>query len=249
MALNVSQASSQPGTPSITSAGVTNAASFQTGIAPGGIVTIFGKNLGAAPGQVVNAPGLPWPGQLANTRVTMNGFIAPVFQLLNLNGQEQLSVQAPWALSGANSAAVIVSTASGSAASVTVPVLGAHPGIFILDPAASGATHADGSLATSTKPAARGEVVILYLTGLGPVTNQPATGASASLTALSPTLLIPQLLIGGFNAPVAFSGLAPGYIGLYQINVTVPQVVASGLVDLTVQVNGVTSNTAKLAIQ
>ena len=47
--------------PTITSAGVTNAASFQTGIAPGGIITIFGANLGAAAGQILTAPGAPWP--------------------------------------------------------------------------------------------------------------------------------------------------------------------------------------------
>ena len=57
------------------------------------------------------------------------------------------------------------------------------------------------------------------------------------------------MTIGGFDAPVIFSGLTPGFIGLYQINVTVPAAVASGTVDLTVQANGVTSNTAKIAIR
>ena len=235
--------------PSITSAGVTNAASFQTGIAPGAIVTIFGSNLGAQADQIVTAPGAPWPAQLKGTSVTMNDTAAPVYRVLNLNGQEQLSVQAPWSLSGVNSVRVSVTTAAGTAAAVEVPVLGAQPGIFLLDGASSGATHANGSIAGASNPASRGETVVLYLTGLGPVMNQPATGAIASLTALSPTLINPQVTIGGFVATPAFSGLTPGYIGLYQINVTVPAAVALGLVDVTVQANGVTSNTARIAIQ
>jgi uncharacterized protein (TIGR03437 family) len=144
---------------------------------------------------------------------------------------------------------VSVTTATGTTPAVTVPVLGAQPGIFILDAAASGATHANGSIVTASNPATRGEALVLYLTGLGPVMNQPASGASASLTTLSPTLINPQVTMGGFVAAVAFSGLTPGYIGLYQVNATVPAAVASGLVDVTVQANAVTSNTAKIAIQ
>ncbi len=240
--------------PSITissaGAGITNAASFQPGIAPGGILTIFGSNLGAAPGQTLIAPGSPWPQQLGGTSVTINGVTAPVYYVLNQNGKEQLSVQAPWSISGVNSAPVVVTTSAGSSAAVTVPVLGAQPGIFILDAASSGATHATtGAIVTASNPAARGEYIVLYMTGLGPVSNQPASGVAASSTTLSPTLLTPTVQIGGFNATVPFSGLTPGFIGLYQINAQVPSAVASGLLDVTVQANSVTSNTAKLAVQ
>jgi uncharacterized protein (TIGR03437 family) len=239
--------------PSITvtgnTVGVTNAASFQAGIAPGGIVTIFGTNLGASSGQTLIAPGSPWPGQLGTTAVAMNGIAAPVYYVLNSNGQEQLSVQAPWSLSGVNSATVTVSTSAGTSTAVTVPVLGAQPGIFLLDAASSGATHVNGKVAGASNPATRGEVVVMYLTGMGPVSNQPASGVAASLTVLSSTSLTPTVTIGGFNASVAFSGLAPGFIGTYQINVTIPSAVASGVVDVTVQANGVTSNTAKIAVQ
>lgn len=240
--------------PSITATsagvGITNAASFQTGVAPGGIVTIFGTNLGAAAGQTLIAAGSPWPSQLGTTSVTMNGITAPLYYVLNQNGSEQLSVQAPWALSGVNSAQVVVTTSAGSSAAQTVPVLGAQPGIFILDTASSGATHAaTGAIVTASNPAARGEYVVLYMTGLGPVQNQPASGTASSSTTLSPTLLTPTVTIGGFVASVAFSGLTPGFIGLYQINAQVPSAVASGLLDVTVQANEVNSNTAKLAVQ
>jgi uncharacterized protein (TIGR03437 family) len=235
----------------VTSAGVgvTNAASFQPGIAPGGIVTIFGTNLGAAAGQTLIAPGSPWPPQLGTTTVTMNGTAAPVYYVLNQNGSEQLSVQAPWSISGVNSATVVVTTSAGGSSPQTVPVLGAQPGIFLLDAVSSGATHVNGTIANASNPAARGEVVVMYLTGMGPVSNQPASGTAASTTTLSYTAITPEVTIGGFSASATFSGLAPGFIGTYQINVTVPAAVASGLLQVTVQANGVTSNTAKLAVQ
>lgn len=234
--------------PAITSAGVTNAASFQTGIAPGGIVTIFGNNLGATPGQIITATGNTWAPSLSGVTVTMAGTAVPVYRILNLNGQEQLSVLAPYSLAGQNSVPVVVTTAAAASASVTVPVLGAQPGIFLLDSANSGATHLDGSLAGASNPAKAGENIVLYATGLGPVSNPPAAGQTASLTTLSPALLMPQVTIGGFSAPVSFAGLTPGFIGLYQINTMVPSAGLSGIVQITVQSNNVTSNTATLAV-
>ena len=110
-------------TPFITSAGVTNGASFQTGIAPGGIVTIFGTGLGAAAEQVIVPPSAAWPAQLSGIGVTMDGVNVPVYRVLNLNGQEQLSIQAPFSIAGKTSTSVVVTTPQGSSAAVSVPVL------------------------------------------------------------------------------------------------------------------------------
>jgi uncharacterized protein (TIGR03437 family) len=251
-------ASAQVPTISMTAAGVgvTNAASFQSGIAPGGIITIFGTNLGAAPGQTLIAPGSPWPQQLGNTSVTMNGVIAPVYYVLNQNGSEQLSVQAPWSLAGMNSATVMVTTPMGSSTPLSVPVSATQPGIFLLDGASDCATHSDnGSLVTTTYPAAQGEYVTLYLTGMGAVLDPPATGSPA-LSAASVSLTAPQVTIGQLNAPVSYSGLAPGFIGLYQVNLQVPG--TSGVQDVQVQalvgtsennVKTVTSNIGKITVQ
>jgi uncharacterized protein (TIGR03437 family) len=251
-------ASAQVPTISMTSAGVgvTNAASFVSGIAPGGIITIFGTNLGAAPGQTLVAPGSPWPPQLGNTSVTMNGVTAPVYYVLNQNGSEQLSVQAPWSLAGMNSATVMVTTPMGTSTPLAVPVSAAQPGIFLLDGASSCATHsANGSIVSSTYPAAQGEYVTLYLTGMGAVFDAPATGSPA-LSEASISQVVAQVTIGQLNAPVSYSGLAPGFIGLYQINAQVPGV--SGVQDVTVQtqtgtsesnVRWETSNIGKITVQ
>jgi uncharacterized protein (TIGR03437 family) len=231
------------------SIGVTNAASFQTGVAPGGILTIFGTHLGATAGQTLLAPGAPWPSKLGTTSVTINGLTAPVYYVLNLNGTEQLSVQAPWSVTG-TTASVIVTTIAGSSTSVSVPVLAAQPGIFLLDAASDGATHAaTGAIVTAASPAALGEYIVLYMTGMGVVSNEPVTGAAASSTTLSNTAVTPIVSIGGVNATEVFSGLTPGFIGLYQINVQVPSNAPAGVQNVTVQANGVTSNMAKLAVQ
>ena len=243
-------ASAKPTAPSIMSGGVTNAASFQTGITPGGIVTIFCNNLGVPAGQNLTASGSTWPPQIGGISVSMNGLTAPAYYVLNQNGYQLVSVQAPWELSGSASATVTVTTAAGTSPPATVPVLPAQPGIFLLDGASSGAAHLNGSIVTAANPAVPGENVVLYLTGLGEVYNQPATGTAASLTTLSRTVLLAQVAMGGVATTTPlFSGLAPGDIGSYQIDVTVPTTGVSGLVDLTVQMNGVISNVAKIAVQ
>ena len=237
--------------PVITSAGVTNSASFQSGIAPGGIVTIFGTGLGAAAGQVIVPPGASWPLLLSGIGVTMDGVNVPVYRILNLNGQEQLSIQVPFNIAEKTSTSVVVTTPQGSSTAVSVPVLAAQPGIFILDSANAGAVHGDATLGivTGAAPAAAGETLVIYLTGLGTVNYSPAAGQPASLSVLSRTTVSPQVSIGGLSASVAFSGLTPGYIGLYQINAVVPNGVPAGSADLVIRANGVSSNTAKVQVR
>ena len=71
-------------------------------------------------------------------------------------------------------------------------------------------------------------MVQIYGTGFGPVTNQPATGAAASASPLSQTILTPTVTIGGVPAHVLFSGLTPTSVGLNQIKAEVPAGVTGG---------------------
>ena len=219
-----------------------------TGIAPGAIVTIFGANLGATVGQVVYNV-VPWTTSLSGITVTMDGTPVPIYRVLNLSGQEQLSLLAPFSIAGKTSTNIVVTNAAGTSSSVSVPVLPALPGIFILDSANNGAVHANGTIVTAPSPATHGETVVLYLTGMGTVSNAPQAGQPASLTTLSPTTFTPIVTMGGMPAQVSFSGLTPGFIGLYQINAVVPGGAAGASLDMTVQVNNVTRNTAKIALQ
>ena len=91
--------------------------------------------------------------------------------------------------------------------------------------------------------------ISIYATGLGDVSNRPAAGAASPTSPLSYTVAAPEVTIGGVSAPVIFSGLAPGFVGLYQINVKVPDGVPTGAeVPTVLKIGGVASNAATIAI-
>src|SRR6185503_11021508 len=100
--------------------------------------------------------------------------------------------------------------------------------------------NAGTSQTTQQKPAARRQFIEIYCTGLGAV-KQDSTGLSA-------TVVRPQVSIANIPAAVKFSGLAPLFGGgLYQVNVQVPQDAPAGTQPLILNINGVASNTVKVA--
>ena len=100
-----------------------------------------------------------------------------------------------------------------------------------------------------SRPAKIGEYISIYATGLGDITNRPATGGPSPASPLSSTLATPTVTIGGVSGTVIFSGLAPGFVGLYQINVQVPPGAPTGpSVPMVLTIGGVPSNTATIAV-
>jgi uncharacterized protein (TIGR03437 family) len=91
-------------------------------------------------------------------------------------------------------------------------------------------------------------VVQLFLNGLGPVTNQPASGDPATTKVYVETTTTPTVTIGQQNAQVIFSGLTPGALSLYQVNAIVPQT-GSGLQPITISMGGLTSAVSHIQIQ
>ncbi len=128
------------------------------------------------------------------------------------------------------------------------------PGIFAVNGGGTGQgaiLDRDYHLVDPTNPATAGNTwVQIYCTGLGPVTNQPTTGAPAPSNPLAETTMQPEVTIGGAPAEVQFSGLTPGYVGLYQVNALVPPSAAKGIaVSVVISIGGVQSNTVTIAVQ
>jgi len=133
-------------------------------------------------------------------------------------------------------------------------VLTAAPGIFTQDTAAppKGAVlNQNYSLNSSTLVALRGDVVQIYATGPGAYKNPVTDGGAAPGTPpLNETRSTPQVFIGGVPADVSFSGLAPGFAALWQINAKVPlQTFITGRVPVVVYVDGVASNEVTIFVQ
>jgi uncharacterized protein (TIGR03437 family) len=240
--------------PVIPSGSVTNGASFTAGASAGSIITIFGTRLtGLSPGAIVEADKLPLPTDLRGISVTVNGVPAPLFAIANVNGVEQINLQIPFEVTGQAKLTIVVTVNGAISNPVEVALQREQPGIFVADwtTGAGAILHgADYALVSSSNAARRGEVVLIYATGLGPVRNAPATGRPASSSPLSETTVVPVVTFGGATATeVLFSGLAPGYVGLYQVNVPIPTGAPSGSVDVVVIVSGQASTPVKLAIQ
>jgi uncharacterized protein (TIGR03437 family) len=131
---------------------------------------------------------------------------------------------------------------------VTLPLQNFAPAFFEVATGAVAALDANFKTIGASNPAARGNIIALYMNGLGPVNNTPPSGDPAS-SASSTTTTTPVVTIGGVAAPVSFSGLAPGFAGLYQINVTVPSTISAGTQPIVVSIGGQTSKASGIAVQ
>jgi uncharacterized protein (TIGR03437 family) len=177
----------------------------------------------------------------------------------------QINAQIPWELPSSGTAQVVVTTAAGSSAPVSIPLTSAAPGLFYIatdntNVARPGAyNNIDGTLPLppgvvfppyKSRPSKPGEILILFATGLGAVTNQPPDGAPGlAQSPFSTTVGTPVVLVGGVPATVTFSGLSPQYPSFYQIAITVPNVPAGPAVPLQIQMNGITTtDQLKIAI-
>lgn len=239
-----------PVNPAFVSAAVTNAASFQTGGSAGALATIFGQHLSVDLNGIAGATVTPLPDTLANTSVTVNGTSAPMVAVVNEYGQEQINLQIPWELAGKTTASVVIHNGLAASTAVTVSLTAAQPGIFLLDGVNGAIEHLSGAVVSTSSPAVTGEYVTVFCTGLGAVNPAVADGVPASSNPLSYTTVQPSVTIGGTPVTVIeFSGLAPGFVGLNQLNIQVPANAASGAQDLVVTTGGISSNVAKIQVQ
>lgn len=241
--------------PAIQTGGVVNAASGQlgTGVAPGSYISIFGAAL-ADTTLVYSTTYLPL--SLAGVSV---GFDVPGKRVsyparIHFVSPGQINVQVPWELAGEPSADLKVSIGDHSSATVRVALSDYSPAAFeYTDPGTgrllAAALDQSFALITSANAVRRGGVAQIYANGLGPVENRPASGEPASTSTLSACRVSPEVTIGGRPAQVQFCGLAPGFVGLYQINATVAADTPTGIQPLVLRVGGVTSKQSALPVQ
>ena len=164
----------------------------------------------------------------------------------------QLNIQVPWELAGLNFVFVKARIEDSASTVFNLPLADYAPGIFEfrLGGKLYGAvTHADGTVVTPQSPARAGETVVVYATGLGPLDTPQTTGEPAPFNPLARTRVVPEVTVGGKKATVRFSGLTPDLVGLYQVNVTLPDPLPSGNQQLFVSANGIQSNLVTTAIR
>ncbi len=208
--------------------GVINAGAFAPPtypVSPGALLSLFGAGL--AP-MTALADGTPLPTSLAGVSVTVNGVPAPLFFV----SAGQINLQTPFSLN-ADRAAIMVTNNGVPSNEALVPVSATSPGVFSVNQNGLGhgiITHADYTLVSESSPAAPGEHIVIFLTGLGAVDpafpdGAPAPGAEPFARTVDRAVSVE---FGGEAGTVFYSGAAPGFVGLYQLNVQAPDTIFIG---------------------
>jgi uncharacterized protein (TIGR03437 family) len=214
---------------------VVNAASNEARLAPGSWMAIYGTNLAAASAA---APAMPLSASLGGVSVTVNGVSAPLLFV----SPNQINAQVPFETAFSQTEAqedckpsqVTVSTAAGRATHALF-LSEAAPALYTRDMSGQGRAlvlSSDFQMLDAVSP---GQTVVLYAAGLG-ATDPPAVSGHAGM-AVAPFNRVaapnmPDVYIGDRQATVLFAGLAPGLPGVYQLNVQVPEHLASDRVQL-----------------
>ncbi len=229
--------------PAVSQGGTVSVSSYTPNFAPGSLVSIFGRNLGSQEA----ATSTPLPTMLGGTCVTLNNNPLPLF----LTSAGQINAQIPPELTAGRYSMVVRSVDKKAASGTqTITVAKYAPGIFV-DPQTKEALvfRKDGSRVNKDNPANRDEPLVMYASGLGVTKGgkvTAGTGAPASPLAVSDPVELffgdPKIKEAGII--VDWSGLAPGFVGLYQLNIRVPgDHIRGSALPITLRIGGVDSPT------
>jgi len=253
---------------------VVNGASFapDAPVAPNSLASLF-LTTGAVQNLLANS--LPLPKALGGVSLRVAGSLAydsansrwtysatgSVDAGLTYVGPSQINFQMPPGIAPGDSVPAQLQLPNGKTLLTTLRLVSAAPGIFsiLMNGQGQGAVlnqdnsaNGDPQRFLGVKPAARGSVIQVFATGAGDTTPALAAGeaAPAGGNPLVLTKVQPTVTIGGKNAKVLFSGMAPGFVGLWQINAEVPADVTPGMaLPLVITAAGVQSNTVTIAVQ
>jgi len=214
-------------------------------MAPGEVISVFGLNLG--PQEGVSAGSSFWPTWADGTVVRINGQDSPMRYIAFY----RIDVQVPTGLDLSKNAKVSVFRGSLQTNEVEVAVASTSPAIYTTNLAGTGqatATNADGTANSKTNAAAKGSSITVYANGLG--VTDPATGPgypAPSEPTLTPVAAI-SARIGGVAAELKKATLAPGQIGVYALELTVPNSVKTGTAEVIIT-SGETSSQNGVTIE
>ena len=206
-------------------------APFPYDVAPGAYVSIYGTNLASS--TMVAAQ--PYPTQLADVQVLVNGTAQPVVFISS--GQ----INFVYANVTPGLTQLTVKNANGQN-TVNVRVAPAVPSIFLLDAnsTAAAVNALTAVVVGANTPFHANDIMALFLTGLGATTQQ---------NGLAYAKIQPTVTVGGQNCSVGYAGRAPSFAGLDQINCTIPAGVTGATVPVIVNSGGRSSTTAFIAVQ
>ena len=206
-------------------------APFPYDVAPGAYVSIYGTNLASS--TMVAAQ--PYPTQLADVQVLVNGTAQPVVFISS--GQ----INFVYANVTPGLTQLTVKNANGQN-TVNVRVAPAVPSIFLLDAnsTAAAVNALTAVVVGANTPFHANDIMALFLTGLGATTQQ---------NGLAYAQIQPTVMVGGQNCSVGYAGRAPSFAGLDQINCTIPAGVTGATVPVIVNSGGRSSSTAFIAVQ
>jgi uncharacterized protein (TIGR03437 family) len=173
--------------------------------------------------------------------VTLNGRRVPLLYV----SRTQINAQLPFDVTGGGT--LRVTTANGLS-EAPINVADVSPGIFLADPVFAIVLHLNGALVSPLSPALPGETVSIYTTGLGAVSGAIDAGQPAPLFPLLTVVSPVKVNVGNVSVEPTFAGLAPNFVGLYQVNVKIPQQLSSGSHSLSIDVGGTRSNIATVPV-
>ncbi|MGE0887485.1 MAG: hypothetical protein AB7P14_28525 [Blastocatellales bacterium] len=246
-----------------------DASSYARASSPGQIEAAFGTGFPAETNVTLSAASIPLPTKLSNVSVRVNGVLAPLFFVGVGGGQGagafQINYQLPYQTqSGLAKIEVLNNDTTVSTGYLIVAAVA--PGVFTIGATGKGQAVAinqdftlngDTAQNSNAKPEARGRIVTLFANGPGvkfinSANGQPLTPTSGAAIPANPiyeTQNKPIITVGGVPATVEFSGLTPGFVGLWQMNVTIPQDAPVGnAVPVVIKLNRRTTNLTTIAV-
>ncbi len=210
--------------------------------APGSIISLYGQDLAEG---IEAAGSIPLPTQMAGVSVKMGDRLAPLYYV----SPTQINAMIPFEVTGSSVPVTVMAGNQSVSAPVTLTLGSSAPRIFMTNAQGQGAI-LNGSrgnvLVDQNNPASAGDVLVIYCTGLGKVQSDVASGLASNGEATAAT---PQVTMGGRAAQVQFSGLAPTFVGLYQVNAVVPGGLTPGRAEVVISTSAGSSNKVSVSVE